>query len=45
VSLKGKEAIVDFDPTEVTVTQMLEAINRIGFRASMKGSPSSPAPH
>jgi len=28
-----------FDPTQVTVEHMVEAVNRLGFRASIKGSP------
>jgi hypothetical protein len=29
---------VVFDPTQVTAEQMVEAVNRLGFRASVKGS-------
>lgn len=39
VSLRSKEAVVVYDPTQVTVPQMLEAVDRLGFRASVKGSP------
>ena len=38
VSLRAKEAVVTFDPAEVTTPQMIEAVNRLGFRASLKGS-------
>jgi len=44
VSLKTKEAVVVFDPAQVTVPQMIEAVDRLGFRASLKGSPPSAAP-
>lgn len=36
VSFRDKEARVTFEPTEVTVDQLIEAINRVGFRASRK---------
>ena len=39
VSLRSKEAVVVYDPTQVTVPQMLEVVDRLGFRASLKGSP------
>jgi copper chaperone CopZ len=43
VSLKTKEAVVAFDPAEVTVPQLIEAVDRLGFRASLKTStPSAP---
>lgn len=38
VNLRAKEAVVAFDPGQVTVEQMLEALNRLGFRASAKGA-------
>lgn len=41
VSLRTKEAIVTFEPTEVGVPRMIEAIDGLGFRASLKRSPSS----
>ena len=44
VSLRAKEAVVTFDPAEVTVPQMIEAVDRLGFRAALKSSPSSVAP-
>jgi copper chaperone CopZ len=39
VSLRAKEAVVRFDPAQVTVPQMVEVVDRVGFRASLKGSP------
>jgi len=39
VSLRSKEAVVVYDPTQVTVPQMLEAVDRLGFRAALKHSP------
>jgi len=44
VSLRTKEAIVTFEPTEVAIPQMIEAVDRLGFRASLKSSPSSTTP-
>ena len=43
VSLRAKQADVVYDPAEVTVEQMVEAVNRLGFRASQKVS-SAPRP-
>jgi len=39
VSLRSKEAVVVFDPAQVTVPQMIAAVDRLGFRASLKASP------
>jgi copper chaperone CopZ len=39
VSLRAKEAVVAFDSGEVTVEQMVDAVNRLGFRASVKRQP------
>ena len=39
VSLRAKEAVVTFDPAEVTVSQMIGAVDRLGFRAALKSSP------
>jgi copper chaperone CopZ len=39
VSLRSKEAVVVYDPTQVTVPQMLEAVDRLGFHAALKHSP------
>jgi len=36
VSLKDKEARVTFDPAEVSLAQLAEAVNKIGFRAALK---------
>jgi copper chaperone CopZ len=36
VSFRDKEARVTFEPTQVTVDQLIEAVNRSGFRASLK---------
>ena len=36
VSFREKEARVTFEPTQVTVAQLIEAVNRSGFRASLK---------
>ena len=40
VSLRAKQADVVFDPARVTVEQMVEAVNRLGFRAAQKASKS-----
>jgi len=44
VSLKTKEAVVMFDAAQVTVPQMIETVDRLGFRATLKSSPLSPSP-
>jgi copper chaperone CopZ len=44
VSLRAEEAVVSFDPAQVSVEQMVEAVDRLGFRASIKRTPSSAAP-
>jgi len=36
VSFREKEARVMFDPAQVTVEQLIEAVNRAGFRAALK---------
>lgn len=36
VSFRDKEARVTFDPAQVSVNQLIEAVNRSGFRASLK---------
>lgn len=36
VSVRDKEARVTFEPTEVTVEQLIGAVNSRGFRASVK---------
>jgi len=44
VSLRAKEAVVTFAPADVTVSQMIEAVDRLGFRATLKSSPPSAPP-
>jgi len=44
VSLRAKEAVVTFDPAHVTVPQMIEAVDRLGFRAALKSLLPSTAP-
>jgi copper chaperone CopZ len=36
VSFRDKEARVRFEPTQVTIEQLIEAVNKSGFRASLK---------
>lgn len=36
VSFRDKEARVMFEPAEVTVDQLIDAVNRSGFRASLR---------
>jgi copper chaperone CopZ len=36
VSFRDKEARVTFQPTQVTVNQIIETVTRSGFRASLK---------
>jgi copper chaperone CopZ len=36
VSLRAKEAVVAFDPAQVTVEQMVDAVKQLGFQASVK---------
>jgi copper chaperone CopZ len=38
VSFRDKEARVTFEPAEVTVDQLIDAVNRSGFRASPKAA-------
>jgi copper chaperone CopZ len=44
VSFQAKEAVVAFDPTQVSVEKMVEAVNRLGFRASIKRAKGAPPP-
>ena len=37
VSFREKEAIVSFEAQQVTVEQMIDAVTRAGFQASLKG--------
>jgi copper chaperone CopZ len=36
VNFRDKEARVRFDPAQVAVDQLIEAVTRAGFRASLK---------
>jgi copper chaperone CopZ len=40
VSFRTKEAVVGFDPGQVNVEQMIDVVNRLGFRAARKDDPS-----
>jgi copper chaperone CopZ len=44
VSLREKEAVVSFDPEYVTVEQMVDAVTRAGFQASVKWTQRSAPP-
>ena len=35
VSFQAAEAMVEFDPSQVTVDQMVDAVNRAGFKATV----------
>ncbi len=37
VSFRDKEARVIFDPARVTTDQLIQAVDKLGFRASLKG--------
>jgi hypothetical protein len=39
VSLRAKEAVITFDPAQVTVPQMIDTVDHLGFRATLKSSP------
>lgn len=41
VSFRDKEARVTFDPARVSVEQLVEAVKKIGFRASLKAAEST----
>ena len=41
VSFRAKEAVIAFDPDQVTVDQMVDAVTRAGFQASVKGTQRS----
>jgi len=41
VSFKDKQARVTFDLDQVSVEQLIDAVNRLGFRASTTQSQSS----
>jgi hypothetical protein len=36
VSFRDKEARVTFDPARVTTDQLIQAVEKLGFRASLK---------
>jgi len=36
VSFRDKEARVTFDPARVTTDQLIQAVDKLGFRASLK---------
>ena len=38
VRFRDKQARVTFDPEQVSVEQMIDAVNRVGFRASLKAA-------
>ncbi len=44
VSLRRKEAVVTFDPAHVTVAKMIEAVDRLGFRATVRRVHAGNAP-
>ena len=39
VSFRTKEAVVVFDPAQVSVEQIVEVVQQAGFRASVKRAP------
>jgi copper chaperone CopZ len=38
VSFRDKQARVTFDPAKVSVEQLIDAVKRIGFRASLRSN-------
>ncbi|PYO01857.1 MAG: hypothetical protein DMD91_06230 [Candidatus Rokuibacteriota bacterium] len=44
VSFRAKAAVIAFDPEQVTGEQMVDAVTRAGFHASVKTQPSAPPP-
>jgi len=38
VSFRDKQARVTFDRDQVSVEQLIDAVNRLGFRASLKAA-------
>jgi copper chaperone CopZ len=44
VSFRAKEAVVAFDPERVSVEQMVDAVTRAGFQASLKATQRSAPP-
>ncbi|HYR37784.1 MAG TPA: heavy metal-associated domain-containing protein [Methylomirabilota bacterium] len=45
VSFRNKEARVTFDPARVTTDQLIQAIDKLGFRASLKAARIPGAPN
>ena len=41
VSFRDQQARVTFDPEQVSVERMIDAVNRVGFRASFKAAEPS----
>ena len=41
VSFRDTQARVTFDPEQVSVEQMIDAVRRVGFRASLKAAEPS----
>jgi len=37
VSFRDKEARVTFDPARVTIDQLIQVVDKLGFHASVKG--------
>ena len=44
VSFPKKEAVVTFDPARVGVEQMIEAVRRAGYRATLKAGDAPATP-
>jgi copper chaperone CopZ len=44
VSVETKEAVVRYDPQQVTIEQMREAVAKVGFRASPRDDGREPPP-
>ncbi len=38
MSFRNKLAHVTFDPSQVSVEQLIDVVNRLGFRASLKAA-------
>ena len=44
VSVDTKEAVVRYDPQQVTIEQMLGAVAKVGFRVGPRDDGREPAP-
>jgi copper chaperone CopZ len=44
VDVDTKEAVVRYDPEQVTIEQMREAVEKVGFRAGPRDDGREPAP-